>query len=52
MQTLFDNAERELYELNDAQKQAIEAGRKDIEKGNYKYHEQAMEEMEIWLKRQ
>ena len=52
LQTLFDNTERELYVLNDAQKQAIETGRKDIENGNYKYHEQVMEEMEIWLKGQ
>ncbi len=52
LQTLFDSSERELYELNNAQKQAIEAGRKDIENGNYKSHEQVMKEMEIWLKGQ
>lgn len=50
--TIFDSSEQELYQLSDAQKQAIEAGRKDIENGNYKSHEQVMEEMEIWLKEQ
>ncbi|WP_298651007.1 hypothetical protein [uncultured Proteiniphilum sp.] len=52
LQTIFDSSEQELYELSKAQKQAIEAGRKDIENGNYKSHEQVMEEMTVWLKEQ
>ncbi|RNC66945.1 hypothetical protein [Proteiniphilum sp. X52] len=52
LQTIFDSSEQELYELNKAQKQAIEAGREDIAKGYYKSHEQVMEEMTTWLKEQ
>lgn len=52
LQTIFDSAEQELYELSHAQKKAIQAGRMDIKNGNYKYHEQVMEEMETWLKEQ
>ncbi len=49
LQTIFDSSEQELYELNRAQKQAIEAGRKDIENGNCKSHDQVMEELTAWL---
>ena len=52
LQTIFDSSEQELYELNRAQRQAIETGRKDIENGNYKSHEQVMEELTVWLKEQ
>ncbi len=51
-QTIFDSSEQELYKLNKAQRQSIEAGRKDIENGNYKSHEQVMEEMTVLLKEQ
>lgn len=45
LQTIFDSSEQELFELNrGAQRQVIEAGRKDIENGNYKSQEQVMEE--------
>lgn len=52
LQTIFDSSEKELYKLNDAQTQSIEAGRKDIESGKCKPHKQVMDEMKVWLKNQ
>jgi len=52
LQTIFDSSEQELYKLSQNQRNSVEAGRKDIENGNYKSHEQVMEEMTIWLEKQ
>lgn len=52
LQTIFDSTEQELYELSDLQKLSIENGRNDIETGKYKYNDQVMEEMTVWLKEQ
>ncbi len=50
LQTILDSSEKELYELSQNQRESIEAGRKDIKNGDFKSHEQVMEEMTAWLK--
>ncbi|WP_418894524.1 hypothetical protein [Limibacterium fermenti] len=52
LQTIFDSAEQELYQLNIAQKQSIESGRKDIENGNSQPNDIVMEKMTRWLEKQ
>jgi predicted transcriptional regulator len=45
LQTIFDSLEQSLYELSEQQKKSIEIGREEIQKGNFKEHEQVMTEM-------
>ena len=51
LQTIFDSSEQALYELNKQQKESIEMGRDEINKGDFKAHEEVMTEMREWLKR-
>jgi predicted transcriptional regulator len=51
LQTIFDSLEQSLYELSEQQKKSIEIGREEIQKGNFKEHEQVMTEMREWLKK-
>ncbi|MDH5476571.1 MAG: hypothetical protein OEX22_12815 [Cyclobacteriaceae bacterium] len=50
LQTIFDSSEQSLYELNEQQMNSIEIGREEIQKGDFKEHEQVMTEMQEWLK--
>lgn len=52
LQTIFDCTEQELFKLNNAQKQSIETGRKDIANGQFKTKEQFKDDMTEWLKKQ
>ncbi len=45
LQTIFDSAEQELYQLNTLQKESIEISRTEIEKGNFIENFQAISDI-------
>lgn len=49
--TILDSSEQALYKLSAEQNKAIEAGRKDIENGNFVDNETAISEMKEWLQK-
>lgn len=51
LQTIFDSSEKELYELSNDQKMAIEKSRIEIENGNFHKNEEVISEMREWLKK-
>jgi predicted transcriptional regulator len=51
LQTIFDSSEKELFELSNDQKTAIESSRKEIENGNFHKNEEVISEMREWLKK-
>ena len=50
LQTIFDSSEQSLFELNEAQEKSIEISRDQINKGDFKEHEQVMSDLKSWLK--
>lgn len=44
------NNSKKTYQLSDEQKESIAASRYQIEKGEFKHHDQVMEEAKKWLK--
>ena len=51
LQTIFDSAEQELYQLNAFQKDSIEISRSEIEKGNFIENSQVISDIKEWLKK-
>ncbi len=51
LQTIFDSAEQELYQLNAFQKESIEKSRAEIEKGILIENSQAISDIKEWLKK-
>lgn len=51
LQTIFDSSEKELFELSNEQKKAIENSRIEIENGNFHKNEEVISEMREWLKK-
>ena len=49
LQTIFDSTEQELYKPSRHELESIEAGRKDIEQGKYRPHEDVMKDLSEWL---
>ena len=51
LQTILDNSEQSLVELNEQQIKSIEISREQIEKGEYKKHEIVISELKEWLEK-
>ena len=51
LQTIFDSTEQELYTPSSKELESIEAGRKDIEEGKYKPHNDVMKDVAEWLEK-
>ena len=51
LQTIFDSFEQELYQLNDAQNDAINIGRDEINNGDYIENSIAISDIKEWLKK-
>lgn len=51
LQTIFDSSEKPLFPLSQEQSEAIEAGRNEIESGDYVQHDKAMTELSEWLQK-
>ena len=51
LQTIFDSSEQELYKPSSKELESIEAGRKDIEEGKYKPHNDVMKDVAEWLEK-
>ncbi len=50
LQTIFESSEQELVELTPEQEKSIELGRQDILSGNFKNHDNVIEDTREWLK--
>ena len=50
IQTIFDTAEQELFQLNNAQNKSIEISRAEIRNGDYANNKQVITDMKQWLK--
>ena len=51
IQTIFDTAEQELFQLNDAQNKSIDISRAEINKGDYTDNKQVISDIRQWLKK-
>ena len=51
LQTIFDSAEQELYQLNTLQKESIEMSRTEIEKGDFIENAKAISDIKEWLEK-
>ena len=51
LQTIFDNSEQSLFELNEQQIKSIEISREQIKKGEYKKHGKVISEIKEWLEK-
>ena len=50
IQTIFDTAEQELFQLNNTQNESIKTSRKEIENGIYTNNKQVITDIRQWLK--
>ena len=51
MQTIFDSAEQELYNLTEFQKKSIEISRAEIKSGEFTENSRVISKTKSWLKK-